>query len=271
MGFIINPYSFAAATDADADAFISAAGITDSTQKSAIQTLVTDLKGYGIWTKMKALYPFVGGTATTHKFNLKDPRDLDAAFRLVFSGGWTHSTTGATPNGTNAFSDSFLTPSSSLTFNNASFSIYSRTNPTITASQAWGCADSTGYMPLLGGAVSASKSIASYFYNFTAPDVMTSATGQSSAGLILSTRTSSTSAKLFKNSTIIATTSSNGQIKQPNQSFTFGGLRSPSTGIQDYNVLQHSFAHIGDGLTDTEATNFYTAVQAFQTTLGRNV
>lgn len=32
-----------------------------------------------------------------------------------------------------------------------------------------------------------------------------------------------------------------------------------------------AFASIGDGLTDTEAVNFYTAVQRFQTTLGRQV
>jgi hypothetical protein len=29
--------------------------------------------------------------------------------------------------------------------------------------------------------------------------------------------------------------------------------------------------YLGDGLTDTEAANFYTAVQTYQTTLGRNV
>ena len=32
-----------------------------------------------------------------------------------------------------------------------------------------------------------------------------------------------------------------------------------------------AFASIGDGLTDTQASNFYTAVQAFQTTLSRQV
>jgi len=90
-------------TDADAQAFITAAAITDATQQAAIDTLVKGMKADGIWTKMKAIYPFVGGTATTHKWNLKDPRDLDAAFRLVFNGGWTHSSTGATPNGTNGF------------------------------------------------------------------------------------------------------------------------------------------------------------------------
>ena len=66
--------------DADATTFITAAGITNLIQASAINTLVNDLKTYGLWTKMKAIYPFVGGSATSHKFNLKDPRDLDAAF-----------------------------------------------------------------------------------------------------------------------------------------------------------------------------------------------
>ena len=70
--------------DTDAQAFITAAGITDTTQQSAINSLVTNLKGYGIWSKMKAIYPMVGGTANAHKFNLKDSRDLDAAFRLGF-------------------------------------------------------------------------------------------------------------------------------------------------------------------------------------------
>ena len=38
-----------------------------------------------------------------------------------------------------------------------------------------------------------------------------------------------------------------------------------------YSAKECAFASIGDGLTDTEAANFYTAVQTFQTTLSRNV
>jgi hypothetical protein len=113
--------------DSDASAFITAAGLTDPTQKSAINTLVKDMKAAGLWTKMKAVYPMVGGTATSMKFNLKDPRDLDAAFRLTWSGGWTYSATGATPNGTNAFADTKLNDSI-LTPNSSHLSFYSRTN-----------------------------------------------------------------------------------------------------------------------------------------------
>ena len=70
-------------SDPDAIAFLMAAGITDGTQAAAINTLVIRMKADGIWTKMKAIYPFVGGSAASHKWNLKDPRDLDAAYRLV--------------------------------------------------------------------------------------------------------------------------------------------------------------------------------------------
>ena len=130
--------------DADAQAFIDAAGITDATQQSAINTLVTDLKGYGIWTKMKAIYPFVGGTSSTHKWNLKDPRDLDAAFRLVFAGGITHSSTGALWNGTNGYANTYLSPATSLTTSSGHFSYYSRSNPANAAQYEMGTSEVIG-------------------------------------------------------------------------------------------------------------------------------
>ena len=89
-----NGYSFASCP-IEAVNFLSAAGITDATITNAICTLVKDLKDAGIYSKFKALYPIVGGTATTHKYNLIDPQDTDAAFRLQFNGGWVHSSNGA--------------------------------------------------------------------------------------------------------------------------------------------------------------------------------
>ena len=54
----------ATVSDTDAQAFLNAAFITSQTQANAINTLVTDLKTAGVWTKMMAIYPFVGGNAT---------------------------------------------------------------------------------------------------------------------------------------------------------------------------------------------------------------
>ena len=57
--------------------------------------------------QLDAVYPFLGGTSSSCKWNLKDPRNLDAAFRLTFSGGWTFSSTGALPNGVNAYANTY--------------------------------------------------------------------------------------------------------------------------------------------------------------------
>ena len=85
--------------------FIAATGITASDQQSAINQLAYDLVNTGLMDKMIAIYPFVGGNATSHSFNLKDPRDADSAYRLTFSGGFTHSSGGVQGNGTNAYAN----------------------------------------------------------------------------------------------------------------------------------------------------------------------
>jgi len=109
-----------AAVDPDAQAFITAASITDLTQQSAINQLVVDLKGYNIWTKFKAIYPIVGGVASSHSVNLKTP----GTYNLTFASGWTHSSTGMTP--LNAYADTAFNVNAYR--NNNHISYYSRTN-----------------------------------------------------------------------------------------------------------------------------------------------
>ena len=100
MAFI--PYGFykspAVAYDSDAQAFFTAVeggGDTlTTTEKSAVNQFVLDLKEDSIWTNILYAYPFVGGTGTAHKWNLKDPQDTDAAYRLDFGTDITHNSSG---------------------------------------------------------------------------------------------------------------------------------------------------------------------------------
>ena len=208
--------------------------------------------------------------ASQFKYNLKDPRNLDAAFRQVFNGGWTYSKQGATPNGTNGYADTKLVPNTNLTLNSASFSVYSRNDFTPTANQSWGCDSSGIYVPLIGATMLPSKSLTCYAYNYNSPDVLASATGQNLAAMFITTRTSSSNAKLFRNTTQLAAVTTQGQTTQPTNSFTFGAFRNGS-GFQDYNTFQTAFAHIGDGLTDSEASAMYTSVQSYQISMARQV
>jgi hypothetical protein len=248
-------------TDADAQAFITAAGITDATQQSAINTLVTDLKGYGVWSKMKAIYPFVGGTSSTHKWNLKDPRDLDAAFRLVFSGGWTHSSTGATPNGTNAYADTYLKLQTNISATSHAFGVYSRTNNT-TGSQVWGSYDQATILFAQNNLTGA---------NFVDGLIgaLISYTANPTTGLILATRRSATDLQAYRNNVSLGTNTTN-TTSVSNLNMYLAARNN--TGAADlYSQHQLAFSFFSEGLTDTEASNLYTAVQAYQTTLGRSV
>jgi len=253
--------------DPDAQAFITAASITDPTQQSAINQLVLDLKGYSIWTKMKALYPFVGGTASAHKFNLKDPRDLDAAFRLVFSGGWTHSSTGALPNGTNAYADTKFNPvTNSLAYNDNHLSYYSRTQT----------AGATSFYEI--GSGNTGNGGTSLFLrrpdNTAAYDCGTASANRllispvtDGRGFYVGSGISTNVGYLFKNGV-------QQQIKNPLTSasmqgynYYIGGFNEQNSTVY-YSDKQVAFSSIGNGLTTTEMANFYTAAQAFVTNAG---
>jgi hypothetical protein len=251
------------AFDPAAQAFISAAGITDPTQQNAIDALVVGLKTDGLWTKMKAIYPFVGGTATTHKFNLKDPRDLDAAFRLVFNGGWTHSSTGATPNGTNGYADTKLNENTTMTLNNIHMSVYSRTNNTISSCDI-GCLDSstlygTHIIPYSGGNAAIRNTDLSTGFTAT----------ESTAGLFINSRISSAQSKYFYNASLFNTVVSP-SISKSNQVY-FLSARNTAGIATLFSNKQAAFASIGDGLLDSEASALYNHVQNFQLALNRAV
>ena len=251
--------SLAPSVDPDAQAFITAASITDPTQQSAINQLVVDLKGYNIWTKMKALYPFCGSTASQHKWNLKDPRDLDVAFRLVFNGGVTHSANGALFNGTNGFADTKLASSGTLAQNSTHFSAYSRTNNT-----------SGGYIISNGnsGATGECKMFTRWFDNNCYSGVNTfgqvPTANSDSRGLFIANRISGTQhSVVIRGTKIDFNTNSNGLNTN-----TFRICSALSTA---YDNKEIAFSSIGDGLTATELSNLNTTVQAFQTALNRQV
>jgi hypothetical protein len=252
-------------TDADAQAFITAAGITDATQQSAINTLVTDLKGYGIWSKMKAIYPFCGSTATQQKYNLKDPRDLDAAFRLVFNGGWTHSSNGADPNGTNGFANTYFNPVSQSTSNsNFHLSVYHRQTTANTSIYLGhgNTSNSTQYTML----AYVSREVSSIAGRDNWSPTTTVA---SFLGMKLTTVNGNRSARYFRNG-IFQSNASTMDNSFQNSNITLSANNNNGL-IGLYNGAECAFASIGDGLTDTQAANLYTAVQAYQTTLSRNV
>ena len=251
-GLSRNPYIY----DFNARAFFAISGITNSTIISAINTLVLDLKGNGIWYKMRAVYPFVGGSAALHKWNLKDPRDSNEAFRLTFAGGWTHSSSGSTPNGINGNCNTYVSGNVDISLNDAGMGVYFRTNVANTG--AFGIGGTFHIHPR-------------WTNNLTYWRIATTSTGGvafdvgSSLGLIHGYSNAGNSSTAFNNATKRSTFTGNQALAT--STVIFGG------GMPGYafDPREIAFAFVSGGLSDTEAASLYTIVQNFQTTLGRQV
>jgi hypothetical protein len=257
------PFSFLQAQgpiyDADALAFFArvtaAGGTLTLTEKSAVNTLVVTMKANSIWTPMKAIYPMVGASAAACAQNLKS-----SSFTGTFSSGWTFASTGVTGNGTSAFMNTGLNASTDLTLSTNHFSYYSRSSSVVAVTVEMGVFQ-TAYVHLraavnyLGGSVSS-------LVSFT--------TISTSLGFWLGSKTANNSRKAIYNGALQATNTTSDTTAYPNLN-VYIEARNDSGSAAVFSNKECAFASIGDGLTDTQASNFYTAVQTFQTTLSRQV
>ena len=91
-----------------------------------------------------------------------------------------------------------------------------------------------------------------------------------SSGFIIGTRFSSTSHKIYRNGGQIGSNTSVTTSARPNNNYLFAACNLNGSVLQ-YDILQLAFYSLGDGLSDTDASNYNTIVQAFQTTLSRQV
>jgi len=253
--------------DADAIAFLTATGIADMATQSAINTLVLDLKAANLWAKMQAIYPMAGGTASTHKYNLKNPVDSDSAFRLVFAGGWTHSSTGALGNGVNGYADTkFIPETHGVSVSSLHISYYSRQN-TSGAYIEMGVAGNSG-LGASAGQLYIAPNVSGTNYRAVNQTGNQASAGINTQGYFIATRSNSTNQQLYKNGSLQFN-----EAGTPNTAANYAiFLGRNNNGTADtYSNRECAFATIGEGLDATEAANLYSIIQTFNTSLGRQV
>lgn len=252
--------------DADAQAFLTATGITDSTITSAINTLVTDLKANSLWTKIKALYPFVGGTATTHKYNLKDPQDTDAAFRLTMVGGLTHDANGVTGNGSTGYMDSYFKDTNFNGQNDAGFLVYCRNNFSAGAKAFYGAIDSSfqgsRFLP----------NLTSFAYKSVFGTTGSGISNTDTSGLWVHTRTGASADKIYRNGSLFQTQNFTSTTNTTTANILILAVDYDNGALKyqqaDANICTFAFT---DGLNDTDKATISTIVNTFNTTLSRNI
>ena len=266
---IINPYAFGVSYDPDAQAFFTASGLTGATNLTAINQLVVDLKGYGIWTKMKAIYPMIGGTASLHKWNLKDPQDTNAAYRLTFTGGWTHSSTGALPNGTNGYADTFLNANTILQQFSHHHAFYHNTDNSGTGNRSMGGAQTSASVNFRTTIETTGTSLT--YRDLGITNAESGLTASTLKGFRASSRTANNNMFIVKADGTSTTSTTNTTTNALPAITCYIGAHNNSGAAANYAIMSIAFHSIGDGLSTAEGLSLRNAVQTFETTLGRNV
>jgi hypothetical protein len=247
--------------DTDAEAFFtrvsSAGGSLTTTEQQAVNSLVIQMKANSLWTPMKAIYPMVGASAAACAQNLKS-----SSFTGTFTSGWTFASTGVTPNGA-AYMDTGLNMLNNLTQNNSHVSTYSRTN-IANAGSMMGVHDGS-----FGNSIMLYPNISGNAYVNMFSSGGTNLVGViDTLGLRTVSRIVSTEMNFYNRATKTALTVTS--VTGLNRNLFVGANNVAGAGA-NYDTRQNAWTSIGDGLSDTQVTNLNTAVQAFQTTLSRNV
>jgi hypothetical protein len=255
--------------DADAAAFFVRAGITDETQKNAVNGLVVGLKADALWGMMYGVYPIVGGNGVAHSKNLV--ADLHNA---SWDPGIIHSDTSVSGNGTsfgtipNSITHAMREHGSNLgmsvflsadTFSGPGYYLGVEGEDSITFEYTTFGIRRDGFIsPNRVRAYSSLHSASADFPDFT-PLV----------GMLATNRPNGTLVSLHRNGVSVGT--NNSPTLSANiaaRSVAIFGLSVEGTNEAGI-IAQLSFIALHQGMTDAQAATFYARVLAYQTALGR--
>jgi hypothetical protein len=87
LRFYAGPFVQITPADTYIAAVLAAGGTLSGAQETAIRTFYNSLDTTGIYSKMYAMWPFLGGTAASNAIEFINP---GGGFNLTFTGTWTH-------------------------------------------------------------------------------------------------------------------------------------------------------------------------------------
>jgi hypothetical protein len=203
---------------------------------------------------------------SSQKFNLKNPLNQDAAYRLSFGGSWTFSDLGAFTNGGNTYADTFIYPNNSfLGRDNVSIWYYVRSvsnNGSLYSCLAGG--NNGIKFELRSGAGDGAYQCLNSI-EFGTGDGNTTKTGF--LGL---SRVSGTQFKRYGRGSLDFTYTSTSQVVQTTYPINIG-CKYGSGSRGEFTNAPCSFAAVGVGFTDAESSALNTIIQTFQSALNRNI
>ena len=248
-----------------ANAYLSAVitnggtGLTP-TISAATRTLFTSLVSNGLYSKMLAMYPLIGGVANSAKLNAVNLGTYD----ITWNGGMSFNFTGATSNGTNGFGDTGIIFSALTSyFTNGSFGVYCNTAFPGTTTCPMGAGPSAVSRAMLFGA--GGGFLLDWGSDPNPGGYGRTAISSTPTGLyICSSSGTSINRVLVNGSTSYSNSVGIVKSTPPNNMYLFkreDGYVYPGT---------ETFAFVASALTLAEMTTLSTIINTYQTSLGRN-
>jgi len=239
----------------------------------AFDAFVVTGKSAGWWSKLLALYPNIGGTSASHKFNAINPVDTNAAFRLAFVGGVTHSAAGVTGNAVNGHSDTFFNDQTQgIDRNNFGYTFYSRSDVASSTQTDMGAnreIPSPNRYTFIASKT-ASNTHAGQIYGIGG--VSNYGAALTSLGSFTITReTAIQDTMLFYQNGVLKGTGSSVATAYINAKTYLMALNYQDILVFTRSSRNYAAHAIHNGLSGVEVTAFHTAIQTLQTALNRQV
>ena len=267
--------------DPDVQAYINAVntagGSLTATETNAVSTLVSDLKAANIWSKLDIFLPVLGTDPEAMVINLVDPTNINANWTWTYFGSPTLSSTGIKGNGTNAAVLSDWTLTEDLVksqVNDSHWSCYIKyfgSNPSGVYANGVLDTSSTPYAKIGYG------SFGNAAYGGMYNDAYAFAGGPGDTafdGFIYGQGIAANTSELFINDVSQGVRNVYTRAMGANQKIAMLALAwttQPNGIYPDLNNGEIRSWSMGSSLTSGERSSYYTAVQTFQTTLGRQV
>lgn len=247
-------------------AVINGGGTLNSTMSGATYQLFYDLFNYGLWNKLYAFYPLLGGNSSGgQSVNGKTPGTRN----MTWNGGLTFSTNGVVSNGSNGWGNTNCNPINFGGIADFHMSFYSRTDQQVSTAQFdMGVYQDSGSNQRTQLNSRSTSDDTRGVVNSTTQGTFSNTNSQ---GLFTITRRTGPDTEFYKNGTSLGN-SNVATVGIPNGVI---GLCSRYLSVSDTistpTTRQYAFVTIGNTLTDSDVSNLYTTIQNFQTTLGRQV
>jgi hypothetical protein len=263
--------------DADAQAYFSRAGITQTSAKLAINTFVAGLKSAGIWTKMVGLWPMYGSNSTATAQNLVGSSNT-ITWACALTAASNHTDSVRSPGGLADYGDTGVNPntcSPSITSSTVHMMVWSK-------SAAGTGTDDTGSDCAWAIGMKSSPYSKSGIY-YSAAKALTAGPGANGSSPSWYVTTNNAAGYLICQGNAVYGTATRGMLGR-SQMVPYGGPISTASFpaypffVFNYNedgaaarqgALTLAGASIGQALNSTEESAYYTLWSNLQSELGR--